>query len=103
MRFADKKPIIKKEAAMNRSISFRRFQERKAKQKARRIQKMHWGDIDKNFTHVDRTIGILAGCHSKLCSCFMCGNPRQLGELTMQEKRHQAKMKEEFKQLGLAG
>ena len=39
---------------MNRSISFRRFQERKAKQKARRIQKMHWGDIDKESGLITR-------------------------------------------------
>lgn len=25
--------------------------------------------------------------HGKVCSCWMCGNPRKLGELTIQEKR----------------
>ena len=25
--------------------------------------------------------------HGKVCSCWMCGNPRKQGDLTMQEKR----------------
>ena len=88
---------------MSRTIPFRRFQERKAKRKARRIWKMQLLNFPMETSKMDRLIGILAGCHSTPCSCFMCGNPRRQGELTIQEKQHLASMKEEIKQLGLAG
>lgn len=33
-----------------------------------------------------RHIGKIAHAR-KMCSCWMCGNPRRLGELTLQERR----------------
>ncbi|SEM50561.1 hypothetical protein SAMN04487857_102341 [Pseudomonas sp. ok272] len=33
----------------------------------------------------ERSAGVFAN-HGKICSCWMCGNPRKLGELTLQEK-----------------
>lgn len=33
-----------------------------------------------------RDAGIFAN-HGKVCSCWMCCNPRKLGELTLQERR----------------
>ncbi len=33
-----------------------------------------------------RNAGLFAN-HGKVCSCWMCGNPRKQGDLTMQEKR----------------
>lgn len=33
-----------------------------------------------------RNAGLFAN-HGKVCSCWMCGNPRRLGCLTMQERR----------------
>jgi hypothetical protein len=34
----------------------------------------------------ERNAGLFAN-HGKVCSCWMCGNPRRFGELTLQEKR----------------
>jgi hypothetical protein len=36
--------------------------------------------------HDPRHVGRIAHAR-KLCSCWMCGNPRRLGELTLQERR----------------
>lgn len=33
-----------------------------------------------------RHAGLFAN-HGKVCSCWMCGNPRRLGYLTLQERR----------------
>lgn len=33
-----------------------------------------------------RNAGLFAN-HGKVCSCWLCGNPRKQGDLTMQEKR----------------
>ncbi len=38
------------------------------------------------WTTDPRNAGLFAN-HGKVCSCWMCGNPRKLGEITMQEKR----------------
>lgn len=34
----------------------------------------------------ERNAGLFAD-HGKVCSCWMCGNPRRFGELTLQEER----------------
>jgi len=34
----------------------------------------------------EKNAGVFAN-HGKVCSCWMCGNPRKLGLLTMQELR----------------
>jgi hypothetical protein len=62
-----------------------RSQER-AKQKAARKEKQRT-----KYPRLDpETIGKEAACHSKRCSCWMCGNPRKFSKdkLTLQEKRH---------------
>lgn len=33
----------------------------------------------------ERNAGIFAN-HGKVCSCWMCSNPRKFGELTLQER-----------------
>ena len=38
------------------------------------------------WTTNQRNAGLFAN-HGKVCSCWMCGNPRKQGDLTMQEKR----------------
>lgn len=38
------------------------------------------------WTTDPRNAGLFAN-HGKVCSCWMCGNPRKQGELTVQEKR----------------
>ena len=38
------------------------------------------------WTTDPRNAGLFAN-HGKVCSCWMCGNPRKLGEITMQERR----------------
>jgi len=51
--------------------------------KARFYAKQHayecWSTSEKNA-------GLFAN-HGKVCSCWMCGNPRKLGLLTLQELR----------------
>ncbi|MDO5089978.1 MAG: hypothetical protein Q4D61_00395 [Cardiobacteriaceae bacterium] len=68
-----------------RSLSFRRFQQKKCKQKAQRHLRNNL------FAREERTpkrIGIHAAT-PKLCSCHMCGNPRRYeGEGTLQERKH---------------
>jgi len=34
----------------------------------------------------ERNAGLFAN-HRKVCSCWMCGNPRRFGEHTLQEER----------------
>lgn len=38
------------------------------------------------WTTSQRNAGVFAN-HGKVCSCWMCGNPRKLGEITVQERR----------------
>lgn len=38
------------------------------------------------WTTDPRNAGLFAN-HGKVCSCWMCGNPRKQGELTLQEMR----------------
>ena len=37
--------------------------------------------------------------HLKKCSCWMCGNPRQNGGITLQEEKHLRIAKEQIKEL----
>jgi hypothetical protein len=48
----------------------------------RRVAGYHGGYARENPRH----IGKIAHAR-KMCSCPMCGNPRRLGELTLQERR----------------
>jgi len=70
-----------------REKAWRRHQEEKKKSKTQLIFKFGnwWPPNDNNFK---RLIGIRS--HSpKLCSCWMCGNPRKyFNEKTVQEKRN---------------
>lgn len=54
-------------------------------------RKNYWG-----WAESDRKTGILANTPAT-CSCFMCGNPRrQIGEISLQEKRQFAKEQEYY-------
>lgn len=68
-----------------RSLAERRHHSKRIKDKFRRKERLNsW--LNKNPS--DKDIGKLAA-HSKLCSCWMCGNPRKFtGELTIQERKH---------------
>ncbi len=71
---------------MNRTKAYRRFQEAKAKRRAkkylRQIQMFDWELITPD------KIGYQASTHNVPCSCFMCGNPRKFfGERTLKERR----------------
>jgi hypothetical protein len=58
----------------------RRHDTCRVKARFKQIQKSK--DWDASAKHV----GVFAN-HGKVCSCWMCGNPRKLGLLTMQELR----------------
>ncbi|MBD1589766.1 hypothetical protein [Pseudomonas typographi] len=58
----------------------RRHDTRRMKARFKQIQKA------KDWVASAKNAGVFAN-HGKVCSCWMCGNPRKLGELTMQEKR----------------
>ncbi len=73
-----------------RSKQFRRFQERKKKNWAKKILKLLVHDIP-NYIISDKEIGRRAHTPQP-CSCDMCGNPRhhkssKKDQLTIQEKR----------------
>lgn len=59
----------------------RRHDTRRIKSRFYAKQRAHecWSTSEKNA-------GLFAN-HGKVCSCRMCGNPRKLGLLTMQELR----------------
>lgn len=60
----------------------RRHDTRRIKARFYAKQKIH-----ECWDTTERTAGLFAN-HGKVCSCWMCGNPRRFwGELTMQEKR----------------
>lgn len=62
--------------------SERRHHERRIKARFYRKQSFH-----RAWATNERNAGLFAN-HGKVCSCYMCGNPRRYwGELTMQEKR----------------
>lgn len=64
--------------------SERRHHEWRMKAKFRRIQRTR----ELKYRLTDAIHAGLFAHHGKLCSCFMCGNPRRYwGDLTMQEKR----------------
>jgi len=53
----------------------------------RRIKsKFYEAQKGKQWDASARDAGIFAN-HGKVCSCWMCCNPRKLGELTLQERR----------------
>lgn len=58
----------------------RRHDTRRIKARLERNQKT------KDWEATDRDAGVFAN-HGKVCSCWMCCNPRRLGELTVQELR----------------
>ena len=71
-----------------RSKAWRRHQEEKKKSKIQKIFNFgNWWSL--NDDDSKRLIGVRA--HSpKLCSCWMCGNPRKyFNEKTIQEKRNE--------------
>ena len=80
----------KQEATNNklmRTKAWRRHQEEKKKSKIQKIFNFgNWWSL--NDDDSKRLIGVRA--HSpKLCSCWMCGNPRKyFNEMTIQEKRN---------------
>ncbi|MBD1588540.1 hypothetical protein [Pseudomonas typographi] len=59
----------------------RRHDTRRIKARFYAKQKVH-----ECWSTTERNAGLFAN-HGKICSCWTCGNPRKLGELTMQEKR----------------
>lgn len=62
--------------------SERRHQARRVKARFYRKQRVH-----ECWLTNERNAGLYAN-HGKVCSCFMCGNPRKYwGDPTMQEKR----------------
>lgn len=53
----------------------------------RRIKsKFHEAQKSKQWEASPRNAGIFAN-HGKVCSCWMCCNPRKLGFVTLQERR----------------
>lgn len=62
------------------SLAQRRHHEARLK---RKVRSYYGGHND------PRRLGIYARTRTP-CSCYMCGNPRRLGELPMQELRHRA-------------
>ena len=78
---------------MNRSASYRRFQERKQKKRAQNILKNI--SHDKELANDEKQIGIFAHS-SKGCSCMMCGNPRKhFKEISIAEKKADLDFNEE--------
>jgi hypothetical protein len=70
-----------------RTRAWRRHQEKKKKSKMqKKFDFENWAPM--NDDEFKRLIGIQA--HSpKMCSCWMCGNPRKyFNEMTIQEKRN---------------
>jgi hypothetical protein len=64
----------------------RRAQKERNKARIRKAIVSTWSCGD-DPAWVERTVARMAN-HGKLCSCYMCGNPRRHhGELTMQERR----------------
>lgn len=65
----------------------RRQQKERNKQRWRRKLLDTWYGAREGNAWVDRMVNRLAG-HGKLCSCYMCGNPRRHhGEETIQERK----------------
>lgn len=61
--------------------SERRRHEQRMKAKFLRMKRHNW------WTPTEKDAGLYPH-HGKVCSCYMCGNPRKYwGELTIQEKR----------------
>lgn len=79
---------------MRRSKAYRRFQDRKAKRKSEKILTMLRLDCLDQFPVTQREIGRFSNCHRCPCSCYLCGNPRKYGELTLAETRIKIKMHE---------
>jgi hypothetical protein len=53
----------------------------------RRIKlKFYEAQKSKTWDASDKDAGVFAN-HGKVCSCWMCGNPRKYGQLTLQELR----------------
>ena len=77
---------------MTTTRAYRRFQEVKAKQRAKRTQ------IAKSLSAKDKLK--LASTHAAVCSCHMCGNPRKFNkELTKQELKQLRSMAEAIAEL----
>jgi hypothetical protein len=67
----------------------RRHDTRRVKERFKQIQKT------KDWDASEKHAGVFAN-HGKVCSCWMCGNPRRkLGLLTMQELRADSPQEEE--------
>ena len=60
----------------------RRHHKMRKRRHAKRLLS-YWG------IHADHIVVCIRGDTFTDCSCWMCGNPRKLGEITMQEKRNQ--------------
>jgi len=72
--------------AIHKTIQYRRHQNWKAKEKAKRILK---SDIAWPYPPTSKEIGKKASVHSKGCSCECCGNPRRhFGNRSVQERRY---------------
>lgn len=65
----------------------RRAQKSRNKARVRRLLVTTWHSAASDPEWVARTTARMAN-HGKLCSCYMCGNPRRhFGDVTMQERR----------------
>ena len=83
---------------MHRTIPFRRWQEQKAKRKARKVMLTSWMIPEEYITPAG--IGINAHSHCKPCSCWMCCNPRKsFNEVTMQERRANLAFRQQLKEI----
>jgi hypothetical protein len=58
------------------------------------VTQYHCAQKTKTWEASDRDAGVFAN-HGKVCSCWMCGNPRKYGELTLQERKADAPIVEE--------
>lgn len=66
----------------------RRHDTRRIKLKFRKVHK------GRQWEPTARNAGVFAN-HGKVCSCWMCGNPRKYGELTLQERKADSPIVEE--------
>lgn len=79
---------------MIRSKAFRRIEEGKSKRKAKAFLMRALRDFDGEPMPDRRSIGRLAGCGLRPCSCLLCANPRKWGQLPLAERKSNEKMRE---------
>lgn len=84
---------------MGRGLAFRRHQDKIHKEKAKRklIEMWNWTppDASEKYNYDPAVVAIHAKT-PKLCSCWMCGNPRRNGEKPIAELKADDDEKEQI-------